>query len=56
MKVKDLEIAKDQNVELAVDPESVVAVVSEVRRNGQEKKEEPEEERQEDKTKNQQET
>lgn len=56
VKVKDLEIAKDQNVELAVDPESVVAVVSEVRRNGQEKKEEPEEERQEDKTKNQQET
>ena len=56
VKVKDLEIAKDQNVELAVDPESVVAVVSEVRRNGQEEKEEPEEERQEDKTKNQQET
>ncbi len=56
VKVKDLEIAKDQNVELAVDPESVVAVVSEVRRNGQEEKEEPEGERQEDKTKNQQET
>lgn len=56
VKVKDLEIAKDQNVELAVDPESVVAVVSEVRRSSQEEKEEPEEERQEDKTKNQQET
>ena len=30
IKVKDLEIAKDQDVDLVTDPETVVAVVSEV--------------------------